>query len=366
MKSLTKSLLLVSLCLGILAACSLPRGGPLETEVLAKDPDDIARDFSVYTVNRALLPQVARWPHTGPVHNTRWISHGHMPGDPRIRKGDKINLTIWDSQLNSLLTNETEKLVALQDIEVSSDGSIFIPYLDRIRVAGMTAEAARSDIQTRLESIIASAQVQLAISQGQASSVNLVSGVAKPGAYPLISRHVTLLDMISTGGGISPSLRNPQIRLQRAGKTYGISAKTLYAQPNKDTILQGRDKVLVEEDDRYFRAFGAALTESLVYFEQDKVTALDAMSMMGGLSDKRANPQGILVLRDYNPRSLRPGVPGPAKHRAIFTIDLTSADGLFSAAQFRINPEDTVLVTESPLTTATTIFGLVGLLSGIY
>lgn len=362
---MTKSLLLLGLCLGVLAACSLPRGGPLQNEVLRENNDRIAKDFSVYPVTRALLPQVARWPHSGPVRNTRWVRHNHVPGDPKIRQGDKISLTIWDSQQNSLLTNETEKLVALNNIEVSSDGNIFIPYLDRIHVAGMTAEAARGNIQSRLESIIASAQVQLTITQGQASSVNLVSGVAKPGAYPLVSRHYTVLDLISTGGGISPTLRNPQIRLQRGGKTFGISAKTLYDNPNKDTILYGRDKLVIQEDDRYFRALGAALTESLVYFEQDKVTALDAMSMMGGLSDNRANPQGILILRDYNPRSLRPGVPGPDKHRTIFTIDLTNADGLFSAARFQINPGDTVLVTESPLNVATTIFGLIGSLTGV-
>ena len=363
MTNIIRPLVLLTL-LTALAACSLPRGGPLQKEVLGANSDIETRDFSVYPVTRELLPQVAKWPRTGPAHITRWINHSHVPGDAKIRKGDQVNLTIWDSQQNSLLTNETEKLVNLQNIEVGSDGRIFIPYLDRIRVAGLTAEAARSDIQSRLESIISSAQVQLSIAQGQSSSVNLVSGVAKPGSYPLTGRHFTVLDLISTGGGISPTLRNPQVRLLRAGRSYGISARKLYGAPNLDTVLRGRDKVIVQQDDRYFRAFGAALTESLVYFENDKVTALDALSLMGGLSDGRANPQGILILRDYNPRSLRPGRPGPEKHRAIFTIDLTNADGLFSAARFQINPHDTVLVTESPLNVATTIFGLIGSISG--
>ena len=49
----------------------------------------------------------------------------------------------------------------------------------------------------------------------------------------------------------------------------------------------------------------------------------------------------------------------------VFTVDLTSADGLFSARNFRIHPGDLVLVTESPVTWAQTILGLVGSVFGL-
>lgn len=363
-RSALKTCLLLALCFGTLAACSLPRGGPLQSEVLrAQKNDDTPKDFAVYKISKELLPQVALWPQTGPRQYTSWINHTDVGSDPVIHRGDLINLTIWDSQQNSLLTNETAKLVELKQIQVQSDGKIFIPYLDRIKVSGMTAERARSSIQGRLESIVSSAQVQLIIEQGQGSSIRLVSGVAKPGLYPLETRHTTVLDMISVGGGVSPDLRNPQIRLQRAGRTYGISARKLYTQPNRDTVLKGRDKIIVEQDNRYFRAFGAASTESLVYFENDNLTASDTLSQMGGLLDNRANPQGILILRNYKPSQVGTG-RGPDQPRVIFTIDLTTADGLFSASQFKIHPNDTVLVSESPLNVATTIFGLIGSISG--
>lgn len=365
LRSVVKTGLLLTLCLGALAACSLPRGGPLQSEVLrTQKNDNLLLNFTVYKITKSLLPQVSQWPQTGPRQITSWINHTHVGGDPVIRSGDKVNLTIWDSQQNSLLTNEASKLVELKQIKVESDNKIFIPYLDRIKVSDMTVERARSNIQERLESIVPSAQVQLSIEQGEASSIGLVSGVASPGLYPLTTRHSTILDMISMGGGINPDLRNPQIRLQRAGRTYRISARKLYAQPSLDTILKGRDKIIVERDNRYFRAFGAALTESLVYFENDHITASDALSQMGGLLDNRANPQGILILRNYSPRHVGTG-SGPNTPQVIFAIDLTSADGLFSASQFKINPKDTVLVTESPLNVVSTIFGLIGSISGL-
>jgi polysaccharide export outer membrane protein len=44
----------------------------------------------------------------------------------------------------------------------------------------------------------------------------------------------------------------------------------------------------------------------------------------------------------------------------IFALDLTSADGLFSAGEFGIQDHDLVLVTQSTLVNANTIFSLIG------
>lgn len=357
---MSKYVLLIALSL--LAACSLPRGGPLQNEVLrAQQNADKPKDYAVYNVEKALLPEIASWPKTGPYQPRGWIAHRGGGGDNRIQPGDLVNITIWDSQDNSLLTPASEKLVSLERIEVGASGQIFIPYLGRVLVAGKTTEGARTFIQRKMEDIIAAAQVQLSVAQGQKSSVSLVSGVAKPGTYPLVSQHYTVLELVAAGGGISPDLRNPQISLVRGGKTYAVSARKLYQQPRLDTVLRGGDKVLVTRDERYFRALGAALTESLVYFENEQVSALDALSMMGGLADSRANPKGILVLRDYNPKHVGAGRKGPTHARVVFVIDLTTADGLFSAGKFQINPGDTVLVTESIVSVAATILQIVGL-----
>jgi polysaccharide export outer membrane protein len=43
----------------------------------------------------------------------------------------------------------------------------------------------------------------------------------------------------------------------------------------------------------------------------------------------------------------------------VFSVDLTSADGLFAARSFRIQPGDLVLVTESPMVGVSQALGLV-------
>jgi len=348
----------------LLAACSLPRSAPGQAELLAPSAR-VPGDFALYSVNRALLPKVALWPRTGGAGSSGWIAHQKGSSSAVIAAGDRLNLLIWDSDQNSLLTAPGQKNVVMNEVKVSPDGTVFVPYLDRIAVAGMSPDAARKTIQTQLGAIISSAQVQLSLLVGRGNAVDLVGGVAKAGNYPLPGRNFTVLGLISAGGGVSAGLRNPQVRLQRGGRLYTTSIARLYQHPALDTTLVGGDKVIVAEDARYFLALGAAGTQKLTYFQKDQVSALDAMSIMGGISETRADPKGILILRTYPTRAVRADERGPTQTRVVFSIDLTTADGLFSAGQFKINPKDLVLVTESPVTSVQKVFNLIGSALGI-
>ena len=112
-------------------------------------------------------------------------------------------------------------------------------------------------------------------------------------------------------------------------------------------------------------SLGAAGKEALINFPRDHITALDAMSLVGGVNQLTANPKGILILRDYPASAVRSDGNGPPKDRMIFALDLTNADGLFSAGEFPIQDHDLVLVTQSPLVNTRTIFGLIGSFLGV-
>jgi len=87
--------------------------------------------------------------------------------------------------------------------------------------------------------------------------------------------------------------------------------------------------------------------------------------MIGGLSEARANLKGVLVLREYPANALRSDGSGPEKQQVVFTFDLTSAEGLFAARKFNVHPQDTLLATESPVTAARTVLGLIGTTFGL-
>ena len=348
----------ITVCLAFLAGCSLPRGAALQSEIL-RESDADTPSFAVVPVTRAAIPQISSWPATGWHGHYHWIEHQRGPSSQVIQSGDLINLTIWDSQENSLLTGAAQKSVDMRGLQVSASGTIFVPYVDEVVVRGLTPDRARSRIQSKLEQIAPSAQVQLTATQGHRNSIDLVGGVGKPGPIALSSRDMTILSAIAQGGGVAASLKYPVVRLIRGGETYTIPASTLYADARKNTTLRGNDKIVVEEDKRIFTALGATGIENIINFNKEHITAMEALSLIGGISDTRANPEGVLILREYAPSQVRPG-KGPEMTQVIFTIDLTNADGLFAARNFQINPNDTVLATESPVTAARTILGLFG------
>jgi len=349
--------------LGLAGCEQLPRGAAVEREIVAA-ADDETSDFAVYTVDRALLVNLEQWPATGDRHLS-WIPTSGGARTQVIASGDVLEITIWDSNESSLLSSDGQRQVQIQSLTVAPDGTVFVPYVGNTQVSGLTLQLAREHLQDEIDLVVPSAQVQLTLVEGRTNSVDLVGGVGAPGAYPLPDRNYTVLNLLAAGGGVQAGLVNPQIRLRRGGNIYGTSVERLYASPNLDTLLHGGDQVIVEEDRRYFLSLGAAGQQSQHPFTQDRVTALDAMAIIGGVNSSRGDPGGILILREYPASAVRPDERGPNQSRVVFSLDLTSADGLFSARNFPVFDGDLVLVTESPITSAQTIFGLIGSVFGL-
>ena len=354
--NVTGRLFALTLVCGALSGCTLPRGAALQSEVLKAESSEAA-GFAVYPVSRDLLPRIASWPATGGFEARKWPKHSRGAVDPIIAAGDQVVITVWESDENALLAPPSQKETVLQTMTVSGAGDIFMPYIGKIRIAGMSPGHARDTLQERLSALIPSVQVQLA---------SLIGGVRNAGSFPMQTRDLTVMQLISMGGGVPESIKNPQVRLVRANSYYAISLDRLYAEPDLDTTLRGGDKVFVEEDKRFFLALGAAGNENQIPFNNEQMTALDAVTLAGGLSDARADPKGVLILRQFAPEDVAPpGGNGPEDTRVIFTLDLTTADGLFSAGRFQIMPRDLVLATESPVSSTRTILGLLAASAGI-
>jgi len=341
----------------LLGACTVPRGAALPSEIL-RDAQGAEADFQVVPVTRAALAEIAHWPRASGAARRDWIGAGLQPSTRPIRAGDLLSIAIWDSQRDSLLTAEQERVVNLQNVAVAPSGRIFVPYVGEFSVAGMSSEQARRDLQQSMIAIVPDAQVQLSVIPGPGNAVDVVTGVAQPGRYPLTETSPTLLGILAEAGGISPTLRNPLVRLQRAGRSYAIPAQELFSDPRADTIIRGGDRILVEPDRRHFIALGATGRQEVVEFEREEITALDALSSIGGLSGVRADIRGVMVLREYPPSALRVDRPAPRKPAVVFTFDLARADGLFAARNFRIEPGDVVLAAEASLPMLTTAFAL--------
>ncbi|MEL6681203.1 MAG: polysaccharide biosynthesis/export family protein [Pseudomonadota bacterium] len=355
----------------VIAGCGLPRGAGFQSEVLAasnattrEDGEEPVYDFAVFEVTKETLPTLQSWPQEGRKSHP-WINRQEQPASLIIAPGDLVTLTVWDAEENSLLAGTGQRATTLQQTEVSTQGRVFVPYIGELRIAGMSPNTARTRIEEELIRTIPSAQVQLTVEAGRQNTANLVTGVNAPGLYQLPDRNFKILDLLSLGGGASPDLINPEVRLIRNGRTFAVSLDRLLDDPALDTALQGGDRVMLIGDDRQFVSLGATGVEAVHDFPTEQVTALEAMAIVGGVADARANPQGILILREYGATAVRDDLTGPPQERVVFTIDLTSADGLFSAGNFLLQDGDLVYGTESALGPALTAVGLINTVSSL-
>lgn len=365
MKPFMKFALLLSLVLGLAACGRLPAGAPASNEIINQVQEEQG-EFAIYMVNRAFLPTVQQWPATGKQERLSWLPRSQGAETQIIHAGDTLRLQIWDNSENSLLTTDLQRSVPLENVRVASNGTVFVPYIGDVSVVGLTPELAREQLQSDLEVIAPSAQVQLQMIEGRGNSVELVGGVIKPGSYPMPDRNYTVRSLLSDGGGVDRALNNPQIRLVRGNAIYGTSVEKLLDNPSFDTLLRAGDQVFVEADKRYFLSFGATGEEDLHIFTRDELSAMDAVSLIGGVNERRADPKGLLILREYPPSAVSPGTRGPRNTRTVFSIDLTTFDGLFSARNFPIQPDDLVMATESPINDVLTISNIVGNFFGIF
>ena len=346
-----------------LSGCSVPRGAPSQREVLAR-PDAEGADFALEIVTRNRLPLYSGWAARNGKMNTDWPIGGAEPSDQVLAPGDRLSLRIWDAEESSLITSAEAPFADIANVVVTAGGNVSLPYIDEVQVGGLTAERARIRLQERLTAIIPSAQVQIEVREGRRNSAQLLGGVARPGTYPLNERNLPLTSLVAAAGGINPLLKNPQVQIMRGNQVFRRPWGFVLDNPAHDPAIRGGDRITVDADPRSFKALGATQREEIIDFDEQDVSALRAISLMGGIADARADLRGILVLRRY-PESETQRSNGPPNTRVVFSFDLTRADGLFSADEFLIQPDDIVLATQAPAVTTQRVLGLLGAFLGI-
>lgn len=346
----------------LVSGCSVARGAPSQREVLAR-PDAEGADFALEIVTRDRLPLYPGWGALNGRSLTAWPSGGAVPTDQVLAPGDRLALRVWDAEESSLITEAGSPFADIANVLITASGRVSLPYIDEVQVSGLTAEQARLRMQERLTAIIPSAQVQLEVTEGRRNSAQMLGGVARPGTYPLNERNLPLTSLIAAAGGVDGSLTNPQVQITRGAQVFRRPLNYVLYNPAHDPAIRGGDSVLIESDQRSFKALGAAQREEVIGFDDEDVSALRAVSLMGGIADTRADPRGILVFRRYSKAEVN-RYTGAPNERVVFSFDLTTADGMFSADEFLIADGDIVLATQAPAVTTQRVLALFGAFLG--
>ncbi len=332
---------------GVLAACQLPKSGPNKTEILAGSTVNGGNAF-VVEVDDRVARATAAIPQYGFSQSFR--SAQSLTSDT-VRPGDVLGLTVWENVEDGLLTTGTGTATALEEVQVDSDGYIFVPYAGRLRAAGNTPEQLRELISSRLQEQTPDPQVQVRRVAGDGSTVSLTGTIGAPGVYPIERPTRTLSGMLAQAGGVSVSSEIALVTVIRGNHKGTVWYDDLFHSPATDIALRGGDRILVEEDRRSYIALGSTGGQSRVAFDSQDLTALEALAQVGGLQPLSADPTGIFILRKER-QDIARNVMGRADlqgdQRMIYLLNLTAPNGLFVARDFVIRDDDTIYVTEAP------------------
>ena len=332
--------------LGALAACGLPRSGPNKAEIFE---GSVLRqgDAFVLTVDDRINAIAAVAPALG--FSSAFLNAAPI-GSDTIREGDTLGLTIWENVDDGLLVPTGQNATVLEEVQVGSDGFIFVPYAGRIRAAGNTPEAIRRIIAEKLSDQTPDPQIQVRRLAGDGATVAITGAVGASGIYPLERPTRTLSEVLSAAGGVTAPQQTVRVTVIRGNHRGSVWYEDLFDTPANDIALRNDDQIVVEEDTRFFTALGATGTQDRVQFFDQSISAIEAIAQVGGLSSTLADPTGVFVFRN-EPEAIAEQLTGAdltGTQRVVYVLDLTKPNGMFMARDFAIRDGDTVYVTEAP------------------
>jgi polysaccharide export outer membrane protein len=342
--------------LAVISSCGLPQVGPNKPQ-LYKGSVQKEGDTFIVSVNDRVTRATAV---TKALGFSDSFKNAATLGSDTIRPGDVLGLTIWENVDDGLLSNEGASATLLDEIQVDGSGFIFVPYAGRIRASGNTPEAIRRIITTKLAEQTPDPQVQVRRIAVDGSTVSLIGSIGGQGVFPIERPTRTLSTMLANAGGVTIAPDIAQVTVLRGKESGKIWFQDLYDHPELDIALRAGDRILVEGDTRSFTALGATGSQSLVPFESQSLSALEAIAQVGGLSAASADPKGVFVLRN-EPAEIANVVMGrndlQGAQRLVYVLDLTQPNGMFQAHDFVIRDGDTLYVTEAPFTQWTKVIG---------
>ncbi|PVH29995.1 sugar ABC transporter substrate-binding protein [Pararhodobacter oceanensis] len=346
-----------------LSACSMPSSGPNRNEIFS---GSVLREGDAYIVavgdrvNRAANVPLARG-------FSDTLRNAALMGGDTIRIGDTVSLTVYENVPEGLLASADSRGATLTDLQVDSQGFIYVPFAGRVRAAGQTPEGLRGTIARQLDEQTPDPQVYVSRTSGDGATVSLVGSLGAQGVYPIVRPTRRLTAMLAAAGGVTIPTQSTVITVNRGSISDRVWLQDLFDHPELDIALRGGDRVLVEQDQRRFTVMGATGAQALVTFDSQVLTAIEALAQVGGLDATRADPTGVFVFRN-EPAEVARNVLGrqdiTGDQRLVYVLDLTAPNGMFMARDFQIRDGDTIYVTEaSAVTWNRTIATLTGTLS---
>lgn len=274
-----------------------------------------------------------------------------------IGYGDVIDVTIWEAPPAVLfgggggnLSSAPGQGVTIPQQMVDNVGTINVPFVGPVEVAGRTTAQVERDIVSRLVGRAHQPQAVVRLVQNEARNVTIVGEVGASRRVPITARGERLLDVLASAGGPRQPVGKTTVQLSRAGVTTSMSLDAIIRDPAQNIRVQPDDVVTVTFQPYSFIALGAVSQNAEVPFEGAGLTLAQALGRIGGLRVDLADISGVFVFRLEDPAALDPAIVQTARRMedgripVIYRLDLRQPASFFAAQSFAIRDDDLLYV----------------------
>lgn len=345
----------------LLSACAtLPSSGPTGRQVMrsAQDPANPLK-FQVVELDGAAFQKLLTIPPAG--RGAGQLAALDREGRvDRIAPGDALQVNVYEVGM-TLFGNSTQSSTmglggqAIQGdtvdatarsqpmniVTVASDGTIRLPYVGRLMVAGSTPYDVQRMIEQGLRGKSQSPQALVTVVNSPGNSAYLLGDVVRTGRMPLTAARERLLDAVATAGGSKSSNADTVVRLTRAGQSAEMRLGDIRAGSGDDVTLLPGDRIELVIEPRSFSAFGATPKVSQVLFESPRLSLAEALARVGGPNDLQADPRSVFLFR-YDAAAITAGDPP-----VIYRLNLMKPESYIIAQNFPMNDKDLIYIANS-------------------
>jgi len=316
-------------------------------EVVEVTPDVVFQEamLEASTVRREELAQI----------NTQTDPQGY-----RLGPGDVIRVVIWEHPELNNPSGQAQGDAASSGRLIEPDGTVFFPYVGKIKAAGLTPSELREKIAGPLSKLIREPQVDIRVTDFRSQRVYVTGEVATPGPLFLNDSTVVALDAIASKGGFTELSNRNQVLLTRDGVTTKLGLGDSSRADARTTVqLKAGDIVHVPDisDNKIF-LLGEFVTQKTLLQGRTSISLAEALTQGGGLDKLGANAKAIFVFRrktDSKAEGLNVSASSetglsPVSEEApsilpkVYALDMTRAESLLLAERFPLKPRDVVYV----------------------
>lgn len=333
--------LLVSLALMSAGGCAtLPKTGP-QGGAIVKGAANGA--FALVEVDRvAALPTAPAPPvfQSLPVHKT--------PDVNAIAPGDVLSISLFEIGVRIFSAgpaasgdtgfDPTAKNQQIGPLEVTREGTIRLPYVGVIAVAGKRPGDVERDIEQRMIGRSENPQVIVRLEAANGSAVIVGGEVTSPGRFRLSPAHEKLLDVITLAGGYrGGGMADLVVRVVRQGQVAEAPLEGLDYSNGGGMELEPGDRVEVLRRPRSYSVLGTANRVNRYDLPTRQVSLIEALALAGGPNDNLADPAAVFVFRYET-------APDGTDHPTVYHINMLKPGGYFLAQKFILENKDVIYV----------------------